>query len=219
MHRYQPPPPRPPRPSPLGPNGGPGGGGNERFVCTTAPLFFFGVLMQAKCYFLPLESWILPTRQIGVRRGQKWSFRVHHSTIFFFRRSHVGETLLFALAIMDSATSCFLIFSRSLKKKRKRGRRQLPQAGEVRRPLGPAWVCGWFAYSFLRAAWREQARGRGLVHTHLPAPPPPAAPLEPARSKWGFGEGKNGRFVCTTAPFFFSAFSCRPEATFCPCDP
>ena len=25
-----------------------------------------------------------------------------------------------------------------------RGRRQLPQAGEVRRPSGAAWVCGWF---------------------------------------------------------------------------
>ena len=37
-----------------------GGDEKERFVCTTAPLFVFGVLMQAKRCFLPLQSWILP---------------------------------------------------------------------------------------------------------------------------------------------------------------
>ena len=42
---------------------------------------------------------------MGVRRGRKGAFRLHHSTTFCFRRSHAGETLLFVLAILDSANS------------------------------------------------------------------------------------------------------------------
>ena len=144
---------------------------------------FFGVYMQARGQFLPLRSLILPTRQIGVRRGQKWAFRVHHSTTFFsafscrrnatFCPCNPGfcpfwfspfdvfslQTLCFferarrfaatdgnPLFFRASATfSCLcrktIVFSgernvfsipRSLFLFR--GRRQLPQAGEVRRP-------------------------------------------------------------------------------------
>ena len=69
-----------------------GGDEKERFVCTTAPLFVFGVLMQAKRSFSSLQSWILPTRQMGARKGRKGAFRLHHSTSSFFLRSHAGET-------------------------------------------------------------------------------------------------------------------------------
>ena len=75
---------------------------------------------------------------------------------FFFPRSHAGEPPLFLLEIIDSANSGFLIFSRSFVFfYKKRGRRQLPQAGEVRRPRrGPGvrlWlVC--YVFLLLRSA-------------------------------------------------------------------
>ena len=158
--------------------------------------------MQARGHFLPLRSLILPTRQIGVRKGQKWAFRVHHSTTFFsafscrrnaafcpcnpgfcpfwfspfdvFFASHplffwgeryvlspLTETLRFFERAQRSPASAgkplfFFsgernVFSSPWSSFLFRGRRQLPQAGEVRRPPGPACVCGWFAYSFLPA--------------------------------------------------------------------
>ena len=55
-----------------------------------------------------------------------------------FSRSGAGETQLFPFGIMDSATSGFrpFIFSIPWFSRFFRGRRQLPQAGEVRRPPG-----------------------------------------------------------------------------------
>ena len=64
-------------------------------------------VVQAGGHFWALRHSILPTRQMGARKGRKGAFRVHHSTTFFFRRSHASETLLFALAILDSAPSGF----------------------------------------------------------------------------------------------------------------
>ena len=50
--------------------------------------------------------------------------------------SHAGETYFSLLEIIDSATSA----GDPLVSQLLRGRRQLPQAGEVRRPPGPACV-------------------------------------------------------------------------------
>ena len=47
-------------------------------------ILFFSVLVQAKRPFSSLRSWILPTLQMGVRRGRKGVFRLHHSTTFLF---------------------------------------------------------------------------------------------------------------------------------------
>ena len=82
----------------------------------------------------------------------------HH---FFFQRYRVAETPLFLLEIFDSANSGFLNFSRSLGFYFfKRGRRQLPQAGEVRRPRGRGVVSLWVEHvSFAVFSTREGAGG------------------------------------------------------------
>ena len=98
-----------------------------------------------------------------------------------------------------------------------RGRRQLPQAGEVRRPPGPACERRWVDIDLRHS--RNETETEGARPSTVSSPPPPGAPLEPARSKWGFGGDEKERFVCTTAPLFFSAFSCMPNVIFCPCNP
>ena len=58
-----------------------------------------------------------------------------------------------------------------------RGRRQLPQAGEVRRPRGPAWrACGWRQSSGscgfeTRRKTRQEREGAEPVQVHSPRPP------------------------------------------------
>ena len=76
-----------------------------------------------------------------------------------------------------------------------RGRRQLPQAGEVRRPRGRGVVSLWVeigssALGSLRVVMND-TRGRGLRCTQFPAPGPRARPLERYCKNEGSGWGDN----------------------------
>ena len=61
-----------------------------------------------------------------------------------------------------------------------RGRRQLPQAGEVRRPPGPAWDRQW-RYRFMSTVLEEhdgkQQEEQGGWAAPIFQPPPPPGPL------------------------------------------
>ena len=71
-----------PRSSPLGPNGGSGGGGNERFVCTTAPLFFSAFSCRPNATFCPWNPGFCQLGKLGFGKGKNERF-VCTTALFF----------------------------------------------------------------------------------------------------------------------------------------
>ena len=97
-----------------------------------------------------------------------------------------------------SSIPCFSLLSR--------GRRQLPQAGEVRRPLGPAWRAGGLIYVNVSCGVETQRkrdrRGRGLIGPSSPAPPPPAPRSSPLGPNGG-SEGTKRSVSCAPQHHLF----------------
>ena len=132
-----------------------GKGKNERFVCTTAPLFFrrshagetllfvLAILDSAPSGFRPLMFFFASNPFFW--GGERYVLPPPTETLRFLERAQrspasAGKPLFFSgeRNVFSSPWSSFLF----------RGRRQLPQAGEVRRPRrarGVVEVDGWLA--------------------------------------------------------------------------
>ena len=133
----------------------------------------------------------------GSGGGRKGASRLHHSTTFAFQRSHAGETLLFVLAILDSATSahggsegtkrsvsfasqhhfCVSAFS---------CRRQLPPLGRRGELVGRDSINALFGCEI---QYNTRQRGRGVIPPTSPAPGPDPPFFRTRAAYWGVRGG------------------------------